>query len=161
MSVLVVSFPSPFPFLAVSTSSSLSLSLSLSRGLTCRIRPLTFSQRLDDAPHTPPTSPLEPRYFVVLCAGNVCFRAFLVLSGNRSSSFCFFFFFFFFSFFCFSRRDTDQVTGHTHPHTHDGRGGGAPCYRPSVAALFSHGLVFSFLSFLCYVTSSAAISADF
>ena len=69
-----------------------------------------------------------------------------MLSGKRSSSFCFFFFFFFF-FFCFSRRDKDQVTGLTHPHTHDGRWGGAPFSRPSVAALFSHGLVFLFSPF--------------
>ena len=33
----------------------LSFFLFLSRGLTCRIRPLAFSQRLDDAPHTPPS----------------------------------------------------------------------------------------------------------
>ena len=146
VSVLLARF---FLFLSSFPSFVLSffLSLSLSRGLTCRLRPLAFSRRLDDAPHTPPPPPLEPRCLVISCAGYVRFWAFLVLFGKRSSSFCFFFFFFFFfSFLCFSRRDTDQVTGHTHPHTHDGRGGGGLlvpvhplplCFRMVLFFLFS------------------------
>ena len=54
------SFVRLFFFLPIFLAFFLFLSLSLSRGLTCRIRLLAFSRRLDDAPHTPPLPPLNP-----------------------------------------------------------------------------------------------------